>query len=134
MVGPIGRLPLAQQHRQGPLGEGQGERLAEGGGAVGKGLEVGQGRASPGLLKSSGNTTITGVINGMDRLVTPTQKLAVGSGHGPAHLRAGLARIAIDLALGVGAEVITIGNKAQSGNSRKNGFSIAFGSASTSAP
>ena len=28
----------------------------------------------------------------------------------------------------------TIGNSAQSGDSRKNGFSIAFGSASTSAP
>ena len=76
--------------------------------SIGLGLEVGSRIHRPRLGASCHDTSIAGVINGTDRFALPTQQTTAGCLNRLSHGSASLARIAVDLALGIAAEVITI--------------------------
>ena len=90
--------------------------------------QISGGLHGPGFRPGSHHPAIGGVIHGADRLIVQAEQLALGGCNRLAHSSSRMAGIAVDLTLGVAAEVIAINAEAmavgQGPGARQNGLGL----------
>ncbi|SBO44061.1 protein of unknown function [Cyanobium sp. NIES-981] len=111
MVGTVEAGTGRQQVRHPGVRQRQGKARLQGLGRIHTREQVGQRGAAPHLLETGRHPAVGGVVHRMDGLSLPGQHLGTGGGDGLAHPSTGLAWIGVDLALGIGTQVVAVHRK-----------------------